>query len=334
MAIRIARRSTEFWRMKLQFQVLCMAWALMNIPLAAQKTSTEEYIRTYSATAIREMEAWQIPASITLAQGILESASGNSPLAREANNHFGIKCKKDWAGETYFYDDDAKQECFRKYPNALASYEDHSAFLKNGSRYAFLFQLERTDYQGWAHGLKQAGYATNPKYAPLLIKTIEDYQLQRFDKPGKAAQYEAPKSAKPKPETEVHQGRKGSGSEDLPDFELKKGRGRPVKTHNGVPYVLAQKGDNLKSLSRELEMMPWQLPKYNDLAETTELKSGTRVYLHPKRRKGDVAEHVVQSGESLWDISQQHGIKLKRLCVLNGLEPDARLKSGQKLRLR
>ena len=158
----------------------------------AAKNSTQDYIEQWKITAIEQMNEHQIPASITLAQGILESANGNSPLAKKANNHFGIKCHKSWDGGTFFQDDDLKNECFRSYDNAAQSYDDHSAFLTGRSRYAKLFDLKITDYKGWAKGLKSAGYATNPKYAHLLIDIIEKFDLDKYDKMSYCLLYTSP----------------------------------------------------------------------------------------------------------------------------------------------
>lgn len=165
------------------FKLLLISITLYaGTPGNGEKLSTEQYIEIYAHAAMENMRITGVPASITLAQGILESSSGNSPLAREANNHFGIKCHKEWSGPTYIQDDDEKDECFRKYSDVLDSYKDHAHFLTSRERYKGLFLLEKTDYQGWAHGLKAAGYATNPNYAPLLIGLIERYQLAKYDK--------------------------------------------------------------------------------------------------------------------------------------------------------
>lgn len=144
--------------------------------------TTLTYIEAFKGVAIEEMNAYGIPASITLAQGILESGSGNSSLARYANNHFGIKCTAEWKGKAYYKDDDQNNDCFRVYKDARQSYKDHSEFLKR-KRYSFLFELDKNDYKNWALGLKTAGYATNPKYADMLIGVIEKYNLNRYDQP-------------------------------------------------------------------------------------------------------------------------------------------------------
>jgi hypothetical protein len=304
------------------------------------KMTTAQYIETYASIAVREMDAYQIPASIKMAQGILESSSGNSPLAKEAKNHFGIKCKKDWTGETYIQDDDEKNECFRKYETVLASYEDHSQFLKKGQRYASLFTLERNDYKGWAHGLKAAGYATNPQYAPLLIKTIEENRLYELDKPGRAPEFKAPEKETPQPKQTLSQSsakppkqRAASGT-DLPDFELRRHGNYGIRERNGVEYVLAQRGDTYEQIANALDMMAWQLPQYNESDKNKKLNEGEIVYLQPKRRKAQDETYVAKKNESLWDVSQYFAVKVSRLAKLNELGEDARLKPGQTIKLR
>jgi flagellum-specific peptidoglycan hydrolase FlgJ len=144
--------------------------------------TTLQYIDRFKTIAIQEMNLYGIPASITLAQGMFESGSGNGDLAKTANNHFGIKCTSDWKGKSYYKDDDNKNDCFRVYDHPEDSYRDHSEFLKR-KRYAALFELDKNDYQGWANGLKAAGYATNPNYAQLLIGLIQKYNLDQYDRP-------------------------------------------------------------------------------------------------------------------------------------------------------
>jgi hypothetical protein len=146
------------------------------------QTLTNDYINDYKDLAVEEMKLYNIPASITLSQGILESSNGESMLATKANNHFGIKCHSSWQGDRVFHDDDEKGECFRKYNNVEDSYRDHSLFLANSSRYSFLFDIPIQNYKSWAKGLKKAGYATNPKYSKLLINIIKRYNLDQYDK--------------------------------------------------------------------------------------------------------------------------------------------------------
>ena len=210
------------------------------------KMTVVQYINQYSAFAVDEMYRSKIPASITLAQGILESGNGNSRLAREANNHFGIKCKNTWTGKTMYEDDDAPQECFRKYDAALDSYRDHSNFLMKNTRYAFLFDLEPTDYKSWAHGLKKAGYATNPQYADLLITFIERHKLDRFD---------------------------GTKLSEEEDRELKEEKAEIVKSYgkefenNGVPAIRAKNGESFAQIALDYDIKVYQLYRFNDLTK-------------------------------------------------------------------
>ena len=317
-----------------------ISFILLYTILPAQKLqTTREYINMYSDVAIVEMNKYNIPASIKMAQGILESSSGNSPLAKEAKNHFGIKCKKEWTGPTYIQDDDEKNECFRKYETVLASYEDHSQFLTKNQRYSELFTYDRNDYRSWAHGLKKAGYATNPKYAPLLIKTIEENNLSELDTPGRAPQFREPAAGSERPKTSVSTSTgkkrsKNSEDTDLPDFEVKKQGKRSIFVRNDVQYVLAKEGDTFSSIAQELDLMEWQLPKYNNLPSSTKLRIGETVYIQPKRRKAQQATHIVKAGEKMQEISQLYAIKLSRLYSLNDIEEGNQPQAGQKLKLR
>ncbi len=327
----------DFCRMKAFVLSLLLSLCYGGV-FAQARMTTAEYIEKYAWIAVREMENWQVPASVKLGQGILESSSGNSPLAREANNHFGIKCKKDWTGPTYIQDDDEKDECFRKYSTVQASYEDHSQFLRKNQRYAELFTYAPSDYSSWAHGLKKAGYATNPKYAPLLIKTIEENRLFEYDKPGNTPKYQPPQPGNKKTDAAITQGKnkkRPSNGSDLPDFELDRQRGkRPTERNNDVQYIIVKAGDTFESLSKELDLMPWQLPKYNDLPRSAALKPGDRLYIEPKKRKGQERTHTVKPGETMLSISQLHAIKLKRLYSLNSLQQGSQAQSGQILKLR
>lgn len=278
------------------------------------RISRQEYIETYKDIAIREMLEFNIPASITLAQGILESGDGNSPLAKYAKNHFGIKCHKGWDGPTFIQDDDEKNECFRKYNDVEESYRDHSLFLKERKWYADLFDLKITDYKGWAYGLKKAGYATHPKYAELLIEIIEQNELYRLDKLD-----ELPKSLQAK----------NSISSKKPVS-----KNYQFSTKNNIRFIFAQKGDTYYKIARRYEMGLWQIYKYNDLEKSDICKEGELIYLQPKRRKGDVATHTITKGETMRSISQMHGIKLKRLYKLNNLPQDYLPKTGEVLKLK
>lgn len=298
--------------LRLCFSVLPL---LMN-GQTGRKMSRSEYIDTYKDLAMREMERTGIPASITLAQGILESGDGNSTLARRGNNHFGIKCH-DWKGKTIKQDDDDKNECFRKYKSVEESYRDHSEFLTGRSRYIELFTYNSEDYKAWAKGLKKAGYATSPTYAEALIGIIEENELHQYDREVIALS--------------------GAGHMGKPVYLTTEYAGsRKAYYNNRVKYVLAREGDSFYSLSEELDLFHWQLPKYNDLPEKTIFSEGEKVYLQPKRNKAEAGKktHIVKDSETLHEISQHYAIKLDKLAKRNQINPDAELKSGQELLLR
>lgn len=274
--------------------------------LSAQVMSTREYIDAYKFAAMQEMKVYKIPASITLGQGILESASGNSKLARECNNHFGIKCRKNWTGQYCLVDDDAPNECFRGYPSAMESYRDHSMFLTGNTRYNSLFSLAVTDYKGWANGLRLTGYATNPAYGNTLIGIIERYRLGRFD-------------------SAVLLGDDYLASQDSSLM-------KPLEV-NGITAVYAQPGESPKDIAVKHDMGLWQIYKYNDLKRGDTLDPGEIVYLKPKRRKGSVPTAVVGPGQTMRDVSQQYGIKLKQLYRKNHLKQGQQVVAGEVLNL-
>lgn len=274
--------------------------------LSAQKMSTQQYIEEYKYAAMQEMKIYGIPASVTLAQGILESASGNSKLAKDCNNHFGIKCRKNWTGSFCLADDDAPDECFRGYTNAMESYRDHSLFLKGASRYDFLFNMPATDYRAWAHGLRQAGYATNPAYGDIIVGVVERYRLSMYDSMLVLGEdYSSPDTA----------------------------AGRLIQMH-GLPAIIVSKSRNPEDIARLYDMGVWQIYKYNDLKRGEELKPGEILYLKPKKRKGDEKYHMVKEGETLRDISQQHSVKLKYLEKFNHVMASQSLKPGEVIYLR
>ncbi len=295
-----------------------------SVLLIYSQNTPEQYIRLYSELAIKEMERAGVPASITLAQGILESGSGNSFLANQGFNHFGIKCHK-WEGEKIYADDDIKNECFRKYKNVENSFIDHSDFLRENSRYHFLFQLEITDYEAWAKGLKQAGYATNPNYANTLISIIERYELYKFD------------------------------SEQIKNIGSGNIAKRPIKNkieieynyvlypysdyilyNNDVPYIIVVDTVSLKGLAQYLDIMPWQLAKYNDMDKNSSLYPGDTIYIKHKRNKADkdFNVHIVQENECIRDISQKYAIKSKKLLKYNNINLTDTLKPGSKIKLK
>lgn len=297
--------------------------------LPENKTTKEEYILLYKDIALEEMNMYGIPASITLAQGILESGNGNSSLAKKANNHFGIKCHKGWTGKTYHMDDDAEDECFRKYKNPYESFKDHSIFLSTRSRYAFLFDLEITDYNGWAKGLKKAGYATNPKYPQLLIKIIEDYELNQYDL---LYNRELASRYRPKVEKEVSTRYVKADTEDFKAITIGAAN-REIYINNGVKFIYAKKDDTFTKIAHDFNIYSWQLYTYNGLSKKDPVMEGQMIYLESKKKKGEKSFHIVQPGETLADISQLYAVKLKKICKYNTLDDNAVLFPNQKIKL-
>ncbi len=310
---------------------------LAAVQMSAQRITRQEYIETYKDAAIEAMRTHGIPASITLAQGCLESGDGNSDLAVKANNHFGIKCHNDWKGPTYYKkDDDPGKSCFRKYKNPEQSFNDHSDFLRYRERYAFLFDLEITDYKGWCHGLKKAGYATAPDYAQKLIKIIEDYQLYRFDREvsNKAAQrknkkdYIAPSPAKLQ-EIMVLKPSKASGL-------YRHSMNRTIYLKNNVPYVLASNLDTYESIAQEYGLFTKELLRFNDLKKSKPLVPGTVVYIQAKKNKAPrhMEIHIAVEGDTYYDIAQKYGVKLKKLFKYNHYKDGDTLHVGDEVFLR
>ena len=290
-----------------------------------RKPEGESYVKQYAAEAIRQMEYSGIPASITLAQGMLESGNGLSELAVKSNNHFGIKCHG-WSGKKTFHDDDKKGECFRVYDEVLESYKDHSEFLMHRSRYAFLFDIKDKDYKKWAKGLKKAGYATNPKYADILIKKIEDYQLWKYDVMSSAELQVGEEVAMMEPHKVQFKG-----------VEYNIVRSHTVKiTESKIRYVVAHKGDTYVRIAQEFNMSLWQLYAFNDMNGEDHLREGDIIYLQPKLKKykGD-SDVVFAKDETLAQLSQRLGIQLKYLLKVNpGLKATDFLHRGQKVKLK
>ena len=290
-----------------------------------KKISVKEYIETYKSIAVNNMINFKIPASITLAQGILESANGNSDLAIKANNHFGIKCHKNWTGNTYIKDDDAKDECFRVYENAAESFKDHSTFLRSRERYAFLFFFNITDYKSWSYGLKEAGYATNPKYPELLIKIIEDNKLYEIDNSNSTSLAQ-----------DLNENLFRNSNDETDDFEAITigANNRKVYLNNRTKFIYVKKGDNFASIAEDFELKTNELYRYNDLPKDYKLKEGERIYVQPKRRRAQTDFHIVRKNETMWSISQLYAIKLKLLYKKNRMETVIKLETGQKLWLK
>lgn len=277
----------------------------------------QEYIDQYKDLAIEEMLRYNIPASITLAQGIFESGAGRSELSVKGNNHFGIKCHG-WTGRSVYHDDDARNECFRAYDNVLQSYEDHSKFLRYNVRYNSLFTLQRTDYRGWAQGLKACGYATNPRYADKLIELIELYKLYELDKATSYDKFMAKRGGYDKP---VSQG-----------MSL-----HPIKIYNKNYYIIARAGDTFKGIGEEIDISYRKIAKYNERDKNDVLHAGEIIYLKKKQKKADKAyknrPHIVKAGESMYSIAQRYGIRLKSLYKKNHLSPDYQARVGDTLRV-
>lgn len=334
----------------MKFLFLTGILCLSAISSAQTKYSTAEYVEMWKTTAVEQMLAHKIPASITLAQGILESANGNSRLAREAKNHFGIKCHSTWRGATFIQDDDKKDECFRSYKSASDSYNDHSLFLTGRKRYAGLFELKLHDYKGWAKGLKAAGYATNPKYAYLLIDIIERYNLNRFDKMTDVAsmsQKELSVKPKrpivltklPKKKTEAPKGNTGVENQESKGqmIEIKAGNHHVRTNKNSVRYVVVKEGDTFFRIAREFNITINQLYKYNEFAQKDVLEVGDIIYVAPKRIKAKRGnEHYTCKHDiTLRQIAHEEGIRLASLMKMNLIEdPNQILKKGSKVILR
>ncbi len=339
---------------KMKYVVGLGLFVMLSFASFAQRITRAEYVERYAALAIEEMQRTGIPASIKLAQACLESADGNSELSVKSNNHFGIKCYTSWKGERTYHDDDAKNECFRVYETVLESFKDHSEFLRNGQRYASLFSYKQTDYKNWAHGLKKAGYATNPQYAHLLIKIIEDYELHKYDKPNALVTKNEKSSAGPtvekaqkteKPSKVLMRSRTKAQKVATvpnpvltpPNFATHKAvrqiSGRDVFKNNNVEYVILQDEETVFSLSRKLSMPAWKLFSFNDLQRGIEMKTGDVVYIQPKKAKAEkpYISHTVTSGETFNSIAQLYGVKVDKLSKLNGVDKNQELTAGSNI---
>lgn len=307
--------------------------------MAQKRITQEEYISQYKTWAVAEMKKSGIPASITLAQGILESDCGNSMLAVNGNNHFGIKCH-DWTGETIFHDDDKNQECFRKYNSASESFSDHTYFLVSKSRYQILFTLKPTDYKAWAIGLKNAGYATDPNYATRLIDIIERLELYQYDSDTKEKESDSPveiTKVEEKPQQEITPAKKTPTIRNHSlNFEIDPLGKHKTAYNNGVRYIELRAGDTAERIAVEFHILVSDLWKYNDMTGDEKLSSIKYLYLGTKRNRAhrDCPTHVVKSGETLWSISQKYGIKLNRLARRNNIDTTENLKTGTIISLR
>lgn len=313
--------------MKIWHNILsvCTAFLLLgNLgAVTSGDTPQHKYIDKYKDIAVREMHRSGVPASITLAQGLLESRYGLSELAAKGNNHFGIKCHG-WRGRTMRVDDDRRNECFRVYDNAEQSFQDHSSFLRSRDRYKFLFDLDPTDYKSWAHGLRTAGYATDPDYGSKLVRLIEEYALYNLD-----TDKDLPETPH-KLETPVQI---RSDARHTFSFPLS----RQLYSQNGVPFVYSIEGETYDDIARQYDLFRKEILKYNDLDMAEPLAPGSIVYLQAKKKdaaKGVELYTVGEDGESLRDIAQRFGIKLSALLKKNKIPRDYRTKEGDEIILR
>ncbi len=318
--------SVKYYRFNLIFFIssIFLHWA----SIAQNSFTLTNYIESYKEIAMDEMRNTGIPASIKLGQGILESGFGNSDLALVANNHFGIKCHG-WTGRTFYKDDDHVNECFRAYDDPRQSFTDHSEFLTGRSRYAFLFELDILDYKAWAKGLSKAGYATNPRYPQLLIGVIERNQLYEFDQQVVSGDnFFAERN-----QNSSLMNRRKININSQSDFSSV-GLGRNVMENNRIHYILAKQGDTPKSIARDTGVWEWEIYRYNELEKSDVIKEGQIVYLQPKRRNAKQNWHVVQEGETMYEISQKYGVKQKFLYRRNSIPEATDPKPGTRLKLR
>ena len=342
--------------------VFCLS-ASVSMAAKEEKTPQTIYIEQFATLAVEEMYRSGVPASITLAQGLLESGYGLSELAVKGNNHFGIKCHNNWTGKKMYYDDDRKGECFRVYPSPEQSYRDHSDFLRYRDRYKFLFDYKVTDYKSWAHGLKKAGYATDPAYPKKLINLIETYELYEYDrkpasfaksdrkakrnheKPAKKVKEEKVREEKPadpvaEPEPELPKSPneieqvEALTNEQRQDFQFS--ISREVYTRNGVPFVKTVEGETLASIAASNHLFVREILKFNDLLSDAPLAPGTEVYLKPKKKQAvkGLDKHVVEGGDSMRGISQRYGVRLKSLLKMNGMTEADVIRDGDIIKLR
>lgn len=333
--------------------ILLAAILLAAAPLAAKQPSgtqqrrtrltREEYIDRYKSIAVQHMERYGIPASITMAQGILESDCGNSWLSMNSNNHFGIKCKKNWTGETIRYDDDAKGECFRCYPSVEASFHDHAEFLDSQPRYDSLFAYPATDYKSWARGLKAAGYATAPDYAQRLVRIIEESRLYLLDKPDGERLYASRTGLSNDPEawfseqSSVAQTAAATVDPDNYRVTINAHNGYNVYATNGVHYILAKEGDTFEALGRVFRLSARNLRKFNDLKnKKSQPMTGEVVYIERKKKRwsGNARHHVCREGETAYAVGQAYALRTASVEKLNRMKPGTELVAGQQIRIK
>lgn len=340
-----------------------VAYSVLTVA-APDKTPQQKYIERYSFLAVEEMYRSGVPASITLAQGLLESRYGLSELAAIGNNHFGIKCHNNWNGARMYHDDDSKGECFRQYDSPEESFRDHSDFLRYRDRYKFLFDLEPTDYKGWAYGLKKAGYATDPAYPQKLIRLIEEYELHKYDTRSSSwteetdlLQEQVTDPEKLKGEDRKARKKKRSSKKDKPrerpesPSQIEQAKpltkkqnetfhfalSRQMYSMNGVPFLYATSGETYAGIASRYNLFLKEILKFNDLSKEETLYPGTIVYLQKKKKEAayGIDKYIVEgSGETLREISQRFAVRLDKLCKMNGCTADRRLVDGDVIILR
>jgi hypothetical protein len=300
------------------------------------KMSREDYINTFKELAIREMLRSGVPASITIAQACLESDNGNSSLAQKSNNHFGIKCKSDWKGAREYKDDDEKNECFRSYRTVYESYVDHTDYLMQTPRYAYLFKLSNKDYNAWAKGLRTAGYATDPNYAARLIKIIEEEGLQTLDDVKADGLSDQNIFAREGKTYNAETSRK-KNHETFGNITLNPYGSREIKSKNGLDLIYVKAGDTFESIAAELGLKTWEIHRYNDLKkDAPQPEANTFLYIQRKRCRAlkDFEFHTVQPRETMHDISQLYGVSMNSLYFKNRMKKGTEPRAGSKLYLR
>ena len=315
--------------------LICLntCFTILSFGQSPQRNTRQDYIDIFAKLAIQEMNEYHVPASITMAQACLESGDGNSILAREGKNHFGIKCNSSWSGPSIRKDDEARNECFRKYATAIESFRDHSKFLTGGMRYQFLFDYDIKDYRKWAYGLKKAGYATDPKYPERLIKIIEEFQLHKLDEYFKSsASYVRPERLGSGSKSTIKH-KRGAG---IDDFSINPYVNRKVERRNNVKAFFAKEGDTYEQIATEFSMRDWEIYKYNDVEKGARLETGSIVYLQNKPGSAPRGNdfHIMKRGETLWSVSQWYGVRLNSLYRKNRMNMGDVPKPGQQISLR
>lgn len=317
---------------KLQLSLLLCIF-LGGHAFAQSSAVIKAYIQQYRNIAMEEMKRTGVPASITLAQGIHETGAGQSQLVLKSNNHFGIKCKAEWKGPSVSHDDDARGECFRKYDNPYESYRDHSDFLVTRKHYASLFELDPTDYEGWAHGLKKAGYATNPRYPQILIKLIRDYNLQDYTLIA-LGRKEAPQDEQWANATPVQEKVNPAIAVISEEDEVPSSYPSGVFRINATKVIWVTKGSSFLSIANEHNVPLKRLFEFNDMPEQEEASKSQLLYLQRKRKTGANEFHTVALNENLYEIAQKEGIRLESLLEYNLLKADMQPQTGEVLYLR